>query len=260
MLRFDRIPAIRARAAGSVAALVAVLMPVVVGVMALALDGGMLYLQRQTAQSVADAAALAGAYQLYNGSNFSVAQSRGDRDRHAERIHHPAVERDLARSRDISRSRSRPASRGSSAPSGGRATCRSRPAPSPGEPISPTRRPPSSSWRPRGPRSRSRVRRRSPRPMAASWSIRPRPSSILSSGSPSITTPELDLSGGIRYSGSNPNNATVTKTGQASTPDPAGEHLRSQLQRHDRPEQLDDRRSRAGPRRSIPASTPAASR
>ena len=45
-------------------------------------------------------------------------------------------------------------------------------------------------------------------------------SSILSSGSPSITTPELDLSGSIRYSGTNPNKATVTKTGQASTADP----------------------------------------
>jgi Flp pilus assembly protein TadG len=59
---------------GIVLVLVAVLLPVVIGVMALALDGGLLYLQRQKAQSVADAAALAGAYQLYNGSNFSVAQ------------------------------------------------------------------------------------------------------------------------------------------------------------------------------------------
>ncbi len=57
-----------------VAVLVAVLLPVVVGTMALALDGGLLYLQRRQAQSVADAAALAGAYQLYNGSNFSMAQ------------------------------------------------------------------------------------------------------------------------------------------------------------------------------------------
>src|SRR5579883_2578886 len=60
---------------GTVAALVAVLLPLIVGVLALALDGGILYLQRQTAQSVADAAALAGAYQIYNGSDFSVAQS-----------------------------------------------------------------------------------------------------------------------------------------------------------------------------------------
>jgi Flp pilus assembly protein TadG len=60
---------------GMVVVLVAVLLPVIVGVMALALDGGLLYLQRRQAQSVADAAALAGAYQLYHGSNFSVAQT-----------------------------------------------------------------------------------------------------------------------------------------------------------------------------------------
>ena len=45
-------------------------------------------------------------------------------------------------------------------------------------------------------------------------------SSILSSGAPSITAPELDLSGSILFSGTNPNKATVTKTGQASTSDP----------------------------------------
>ncbi len=43
---------------------------------------------------------------------------------------------------------------------------------------------------------------------------------VLSSGSPSITTPELDLSGKIMYSGSNPDKATVTKNNQPSTPDP----------------------------------------
>ena len=43
---------------------------------------------------------------------------------------------------------------------------------------------------------------------------------VLSSGSPSITAPALDLSGGIKYSGTNPNKATVTNSGQPSTPDP----------------------------------------
>jgi uncharacterized membrane protein len=60
-----------------VAVLVAVLMPVVVGVMALALDGGLLYLQRQTAQSVADAAALAGAYQLLHSPRTVSLMRRG---------------------------------------------------------------------------------------------------------------------------------------------------------------------------------------
>jgi hypothetical protein len=45
-------------------------------------------------------------------------------------------------------------------------------------------------------------------------------SSIFSSGTPTLTTPELDLSGNILFSGSNPNRATVTKYAQASTPDP----------------------------------------
>ena len=44
--------------------------------------------------------------------------------------------------------------------------------------------------------------------------------SIVSSGSPSITAPVLDLSGKIAYSGTNPNKATVTNTGQPNTPDP----------------------------------------
>ncbi len=66
---------IEARRRGLVMVLAAVLMPVVVGAMALALDCGVMYLQRRQAQTAADAAALAGAYALYNGSNQSVAQS-----------------------------------------------------------------------------------------------------------------------------------------------------------------------------------------
>ena len=58
-----------------VMALAALMMPLVVGAMAMALDGGVLYLQRRQAQSAADASALAGAYALFNGSNFSVAQA-----------------------------------------------------------------------------------------------------------------------------------------------------------------------------------------
>jgi Flp pilus assembly protein TadG len=60
---------------GMVVVLVAVLLPVIVGTMALALDGGVMYLQRRQAQSTADAAALAGAYTMYNSSNFTLAQS-----------------------------------------------------------------------------------------------------------------------------------------------------------------------------------------
>lgn len=60
---------------GTVASVVALLTPVVVGVSALTLDGGLMYLQRRQAQSTADAAALAGAYTYYNTSNFTLAQA-----------------------------------------------------------------------------------------------------------------------------------------------------------------------------------------
>ncbi len=56
-------------------ALAALTMPLVVGAMAMALDCGVMYLQRRQAQTAADSAALAGGYALYNGSNFSVARS-----------------------------------------------------------------------------------------------------------------------------------------------------------------------------------------
>ena len=63
------------RRAGTVTIMTALLLPVTIGVMALVLDGGMLFLLRRQAQSTADAASLGAAYALYNGSNFSTAQS-----------------------------------------------------------------------------------------------------------------------------------------------------------------------------------------
>ena len=60
---------------GTVAVVVALLLPVIIGVTAVGLDGGLLFLQRRQAQSIADAAALAGAYSMYGGSNFSTAKS-----------------------------------------------------------------------------------------------------------------------------------------------------------------------------------------
>jgi uncharacterized membrane protein len=58
---------------GTVTAIVAILLPVMIGVTAISLDGGLLYLLRRQAQSVTDAAALAGADTLHNGSRFSAA-------------------------------------------------------------------------------------------------------------------------------------------------------------------------------------------
>jgi Flp pilus assembly protein TadG len=60
---------------GTVAVVVAITLPVLIGVAALSLDGSLLFVQRRQAQSAADGAALAGAYALSNGSSFSSAQS-----------------------------------------------------------------------------------------------------------------------------------------------------------------------------------------
>jgi Flp pilus assembly protein TadG len=62
------------RRTGTVTAVVAICMPVLIGVTALGLDGSLIYLQRRQAQSIADGAAMAGAYQLYlSSSNTSGA-------------------------------------------------------------------------------------------------------------------------------------------------------------------------------------------
>ena len=45
-------------------------------------------------------------------------------------------------------------------------------------------------------------------------------SSIVSSGTSSIVAPALDLAGGIKYSGQNPDQATTTNFNEANTPDP----------------------------------------
>jgi Flp pilus assembly protein TadG len=55
--------------------LLAVMLPVLVGTMALALDGGVLYLQRRQAQTAADAAALAGAYAYSTTPTLAAAQT-----------------------------------------------------------------------------------------------------------------------------------------------------------------------------------------
>jgi hypothetical protein len=55
--------------------MVALSMPVLIGVTALGLDAGVLYVQRRQAQTAAEAAALAGAWTIKNGGTFSAAQT-----------------------------------------------------------------------------------------------------------------------------------------------------------------------------------------
>ncbi len=206
---------------GMVAVLVAVLIPVVVGVMAVALDGGLLYLQRQQAQSAADAAALAGAYQLYNGANFSVAQgaaiAMGAQSGYT--IPSSNVTSPQSGYIAVSVTASQPrlfsavwgsgnlsvtagaVARGSTAPYS-KAALLVLAASGTSVTLSGT----------------TQVTAVNGNIVVDSTSAM----SILSSGSPgpSITTPELDLSGNILYSGSNPNKATVTNYGRSDTADP----------------------------------------
>jgi Flp pilus assembly protein TadG len=204
---------------GTVAATVALLMPVVIGVTALSLDGGMLFLQRRQAQSIADAAALGGAYAMYNGSNFNVAQTAaiaiGTQNGvtiSSSQVTQPQAGY-VAVTVTVTRARCFSALWGSGNMSAN---------------ASATARGASGAY------SKAAILVLDPAGTAVTLSGTTQltakngsiivdstsTSSILSSGAPSITTPELDLSGSILYSGTNPNKATVTKTGQASTSDP----------------------------------------
>jgi Flp pilus assembly protein TadG len=60
---------------GNVGAIVALSMPVLIGVTALGLDAGILYVQRRQAQTAAEAAALAGVLTITNGGTLSAAQT-----------------------------------------------------------------------------------------------------------------------------------------------------------------------------------------
>jgi Flp pilus assembly protein TadG len=203
---------------GMVAVLVAALLPVVVGVMALALDGGVLYLQRQQAQSAADASALAGAYQLYNGSNFSVAQNAAIAvgAQMGYTIPSSNVTSPQTGYIAVSVSSSQPRLFSAIWGSGNMSVGTGAVARGTSVPYSTAAILILAS-------SGSSLTLSNMAQVAASGSVvvdSNSSMSVLASGTPSITTPELDLSGNIMYSGSNPDKATVTKRGQTATPDP----------------------------------------
>jgi len=205
---------------GTVAALTALLMPAVVGVMALTLDGGLLYLQRRQAQSTADAAALAGAYALYTGSNFSTAQNAAISiaAQNGMTITSSQVTQPQTGNVAVSVTSTQP--RYFSALWGSGSMSASASATAQGGSLSPY--------------STAAILVLNPSGSAVTLSGTTAVSavggsvivdsnsaaSIISSGAPSITAPVLDLSGGVQYSGTNPNKATLTNTGQTSTPDP----------------------------------------
>ncbi len=205
---------------GTVAALTALLMPVVVGAMAVTLDGGLLYLQRRQAQSIADASALAGAYAIYNGSNFSTAQSAAISiaAQNGITITSPHVTQPQTGNVAVSITSSSPryfsAIWGSGSMSATASAVAQGGSPTPYS---------TAAILVLNPSGTSVTLSGSAAVTAVGGSVivdSNSSSSVLSSGFPSITAPTLDLSGSIRYSGSNPNNATVTNTGQTATPDP----------------------------------------
>jgi Flp pilus assembly protein TadG len=219
MLRPD-LKKIRTMRRGTVAALTAVLMPVVVGAMAVTLDGGLLYLQRRQAQSIADAAALAGAYALYNGSNFSTAQAAAISIAGQNGIKIGSSQVTQPQSGQVEVSITSTSPRYFSAIWGSGSMSATASAVAQGGSSSPystaailVLNPTGTSVAMSGTTSVSAV--------GGSVIVDSNSSmSVLSSGSATITAPTLDLSGGIRYSGSNPNKATVTNTNQTPTPDP----------------------------------------
>jgi len=205
---------------GTVAAMTALLMPAVIGVLAVALDGGLLYLQRRQAQSIADAAALAGAYAFYNGSNFSTAQSSAIAIAAQNGITISGSQITQPQSGYVAASVTSTKPRYFSSIWGSGTMSAVASATALGASNTPystaailVLNSAGSSVTLSGTTSVSAV---GGSVVVDSNSA----ASILSSGSPSITTPVLDLSGGTQYSGTNPNKATVTNTGQTSTPDP----------------------------------------
>jgi hypothetical protein len=204
---------------GTVAAVVALLMPVMIGVTAVGLDGGLLFIQRRQAQSIADAAALAGAYALNTGSSFSAAQtaaaSIGTQNGvtiSTSQVTQPqtgyvAVSVTITNPRCFSAlwgtgnmsAVATAVARGSSIAYSNAAILALAPS---GNSVALS--------------GTAQVVAKNGNIVVDSTSS----TSVVSSGSPSITAPVLDLSGQILFSGSNPNKATVTNTGQANTPDP----------------------------------------
>jgi hypothetical protein len=217
----SRFPSHPSRRRGTVITLVAMLLPVVVGVMALALDGGLLYVQRQQAQSAADAAALAGAYQLYNGSNFSVAQAAAIAVGTQNGFTIPASSVNSPQSGYIAVSITASQPRFFSALWG---------AGSNSVAAGATARGTSGAYSTAAilllaTSGNALMLSGTTQVTAANGSIvvdSNSSMSVLSSGSPgpSLTTPELNLSGNITYSGTNPNKATVTNYSQTPTTDP----------------------------------------
>jgi hypothetical protein len=194
-------------------------MPVMIGVTALGLDAGLLFVQRRQAQSIADSAALAGAYVIYGGGSFSTAQAAATSigAQNGVTIASSQVTQPqtgyVAVSVTVTNPRTFSAIWGSGTMSA-TATATARGisqaySTAAIQVLDPTGTGITLS-------GTTQVTAKNGAIIVNSTSA----SSVIASGSPTITTPTLDLSGNIAFSGSNPNKATTTNYGQTATPDP----------------------------------------
>ena len=211
---------------GSVATLMALSLPVLIGVAALALDGGLLFIQRRQAQTMAEAISMAAAYQLYlNSSNTSGATAAAtamasNYGLASPTVNSPPTSGPFANKAGyVQVSVTTSSNRLFSAIWGAGTTS-----------VSASAVAGSAS----APYSTAAVLLLSSSgtamTLSSTTSITAKNGSIIvdstantavvSSGSTSITAPVLEHSGKNAYTGTNPNNATVTNTGQANTPDP----------------------------------------
>ena len=211
---------------GTVATVVAISLPVLIGVAALGLDAGLLFVQRRQAQTIAEAVSMAAAYQLYlNSSNTSGATAAATALASNYGVTSPTISIPPTSGAFANKTGYVQVSVTTSSPRlfsaiWGASTMSVSASSVAGSGSTPYSTAAilllNSSGTAMTLSSLASVTAKNGSIIVDSTSN----TSIVSSGSPSITAPVLDLSGKIAYSGTNPNKATVTNTGQPSTPDP----------------------------------------
>jgi Flp pilus assembly protein TadG len=211
---------------GAVATLVAISLPVLIGVAALGLDAGLLFVQRRQAQTIAESVSMAAAYQLYlNSSNTSGAMAAATALASNYGVASPTISIPPSSGTFANKTGYAQVSITTSSPrlfsaiwgAGTMSVTANSVAGSGSTPYS------TAAILLLNSSGTAMTLSGSTSVTAKNGSIivdSTSNTSVVSSGSPSITAPVLDLSGKIAYSGTNPNKATTTNTGQTSTPDP----------------------------------------
>jgi hypothetical protein len=208
---------------GSAAALVAISLPVLMGVAALALDAGLLFIQKRQAQTMAEAISTAAAYQLYlNNTSGATAAATTLASKYgvSPTVNIPPTSGPFANRTgyvQVSITTSSPRVFSAIWGAGSMSVQANAVAGFGSLPYS------TAAILVLNPTGTSVTLSGLTAVTAKNGSIIVDSTSnaaIVSSGSPSITAPVLDLSGKISSSGASPNKATVTNSGQPNTPDP----------------------------------------